>query len=110
MSNSEAAGPARLFAALGDPTRLGLIARLADGRARSVGQMGEGLAISRQAVTKHLDVLTGAGLLRRTRSGREVHFTLERGVVHAARDWLDQVGAQWDGTLDRLKQIVENTP
>ena len=110
MSSSEGVDAARLFAALGDPTRLGLIARLSDGRARSIGTMGEGLAISRQAVAKHLEVLAGAGLVRRTRSGREVHFTLEREAVHAARHWLDQVGAQWDGTLDRLKHLAENEP
>ena len=100
--------PARLFAALGDPTRLGLVLRLSDGRGRSIAQIGEGLPISRQAVAKHLDVLLGAGLVQRTRSGREARFTLEKQGLHAARNWLDAVGAQWDATLDRFKAFVEN--
>lgn len=102
------AEPARLFAALGDPTRLGLIARLSDGRSRSISQMGETLPISRQAVAKHLHVLLDAGLVQRTKSGREVHFALDGKAVQAARGWLDAVGAQWDGTLERLKLLAEN--
>lgn len=102
--------PARMFAALGDPTRLGLVTRLSDGRARSIAQMGEGLPISRQAVAKHLDVLLDAGLVNRAKSGREVHFALDPQALHAARDWLNAVGAQWEQTLDRLKFLVESEP
>lgn len=99
--------PATLFAALGDPTRLGVIALLGDGSARSIAQIGDGLPISRQAVAKHLDVLQRAGLLRRTKSGREVHFLLRRQAIEEARDWLDAVSAQWDDTLGRLKAFIE---
>ena len=99
---------ARLFAALGDATRLGLVLRLSDGRARSIAQMGEGLTMSRQAVAKHLDVLLGAGLVQRTRSGREARFALQEQGLHAARDWLNAVGAQWDATLDRFRAFVED--
>ena len=102
-----APAPAQLFAALGDPTRLNLVLRLADGQVRSMAQMGQDLPISRQAVAKHLDVLLGAGLVRRTKNGREMRFALEPRAVHAARDWLDSVGAQWDHTLGRLKLLVE---
>ncbi|KKW89608.1 ArsR/SmtB family transcription factor [Sphingobium chungbukense] len=102
--------PARLFAALGDATRLGLIGRLSDGSERSIVQLGENLPISRQAVAKHLDVLLGAGLVRRTRSGREVLFTLQPEVLVDARNWLDQVKSQWDGTLGRFRDFVENQP
>ncbi|NWK95701.1 transcriptional regulator [Sphingobium lactosutens] len=104
MPSSE---PAHLFAALGDPTRLGLVTRLSDGSERSIVQLGEGLPMSRQAVAKHLDVLHGAGLLHRRKSGREVHYALRRDAIEAARGWLDQVNAQWDGTLARLKAMVE---
>ncbi len=109
MSKVEEA-PAQLFAALGDATRLGLIGRLSDGAERSIAQLGEGLPISRQAVAKHLDVLLGAGLVRRTRSGREVLFTLEPEAIADARDWLAQVSSQWDETLGRLKNFVESQP
>ena len=102
--------PARLFAALGDVTRLGLIGRLSEGTGRSIAQLGDGLPISRQAVAKHLDVLLGAGLVRRTRSGREVLFTLEPEAIADARDWLAQVSSQWDETLGRLKNFVESQP
>lgn len=98
---------AELFAALGDPTRMGLIARLADGGERSIMTLGEGLPISRQAVTKHLDVLHGAGLVDRRKAGREMHYALRRQAIAEARAWLDAVHAQWDGTLARLKAFVE---
>ncbi|MBH1993179.1 MAG: helix-turn-helix transcriptional regulator [Sphingomonadaceae bacterium] len=107
MSKAETA---QMFAALGDPTRLGLIARLADGSERSIVHLGDGLPISRQAVAKHLDVLHGAGLVVRRKSGRETHFALRRDAVETARNWLDQVGAQWDDTLTRFKAFVEETP
>ena len=109
MQNVEAS-PARLFAALGDATRLGMIGRLSDGGERSIGQLGDGLPISRQAVAKHLDVLLGAGLVHRTRSGRETLFSLRPEGVAEARDWLARVGGQWDGTLGRLKDFVESQP
>lgn len=104
MSKAE---PAALFAALGDPTRLGMVGRLSDGHALSIVQLGEGLAISRQAVAKHLDVLHGAGLVHRRKSGREVHYALRRDAIEAARLWLEQASAQWDDTLARLKAFAE---
>ncbi|SEJ11365.1 transcriptional regulator, ArsR family [Sphingobium sp. AP50] len=102
-----AAEPASLFSALGDSTRLGLVRRLSDGRERSIAQLGDGLPMSRQAVTKHLSVLHGAGLVHRRRSGREVQYALRRDAIEAACHWLDEVSAQWDGTLARLKALVE---
>jgi DNA-binding transcriptional ArsR family regulator len=110
MSPAEQSDPARLFAALGDQTRLGFIVQLADGRRRSIAQIGEDLPISRQAVAKHLNVLRRAGLVQRTRSGREVHFVLRREAIEEARLWLAKVDAQWDATLARLKIFVEDSP
>ncbi|MCI4589813.1 metalloregulator ArsR/SmtB family transcription factor [Sphingobium sp. BYY-5] len=109
MSKAEPAPPsaARLFSALGDSTRLGLIARLSDGGERSIVQLGEGLPMSRQAIAKHLDVLHGAGVVHRRKSGREIHYALRRDAIEAARLWLDEVSAQWDSTLARLKALVE---
>ncbi|WP_022682230.1 ArsR/SmtB family transcription factor [Sphingobium bisphenolivorans] len=102
--------PARLFAALGDATRLGLIGRLSEGSERSIVQLGQDLPISRQAVAKHLDVLLDAGLVRRTRQGREMLFALRPEMVTEARDWLTEVENQWEGALGRLKTFVESQP
>ena len=74
MPNVDAA-PARLFTALGDVTRLDLIGRLSDGGERSIGQLGHGLPISRQAVAKHLGILEEAGLVVTVRRGKEkLHY------------------------------------
>lgn len=99
--------PAILFAALGDPTRLELIARLGNGMPQSIAQIGETLPMTRQAVTKHLDVLHRAGLIDRHRRGREVQIALRRQAIEEARNWLNQIDAQWDETLARLKALVE---
>ncbi|MDV5822235.1 ArsR/SmtB family transcription factor [Sphingobium naphthae] len=104
MSQAE---PAVLFAALGDATRLGLLARLADGGASSIARLADGLPLSRQAVAKHLDVLQGAGLIHRRRQGRETQVALRPEALDSARAWLDQVGAQWDERLACLRALVE---
>jgi DNA-binding transcriptional ArsR family regulator len=101
------ANPVALFAALGDSTRLSLIARLGDGASQSIARIGGGLPMSRQAVAKHLDILHQAGLIDRCKSGREVHVALRREAIEEARRWLDQIDAQWDDTLSRLKTLVE---
>lgn len=101
------ADTARRFAALGDPHRLALIDRLAANGERSISQLGIDSTISRQALTKHLRVLEGAGLVRATRFGREVRFQLERKAVAEAERFLTLVARQWDDALMRLKEQVE---
>jgi DNA-binding transcriptional ArsR family regulator len=103
----EPALAAPVFAALGDPTRLGLVATLADGRPRSVSELSEGRPISRQAVTKHLHVLEAAGVVGSLRAGRETRFALVPDRIASARDYLDSVGRQWEAALARLKDFVE---
>lgn len=98
---------ARRFAALGDPQRLALVDELAAGCERSIRQLGADAAISRQALTKHLRVLEGAGLVRATRFGREVRFQLERAAIADAERFLGLVARQWDDALVRLKEQVE---
>lgn len=105
MSRAEAAAP--LFAALADPTRLTLIERLADGSARPIVALAAGSALTRQAVTKHLAVLRGAGLVARRASGRQTLYALEPARLAEARDWLDSIGTQWEDALGRLKAHVE---
>lgn len=99
--------PAVLFAALGDDTRLALVAKLVSGKSASIAQLGAGSSLTRQAITKHLRVLEHAGLVRSVRSGRERHFALDPRQLHAMQDYLDQVSRQWDQALARLKSFVE---
>lgn len=105
MSSVERAAP--IFAALGDPTRLALVARLSDGQPRSIAALSGDARITRQAVSKHLRVLAGAGLVRWERVGRETRYVYRPEAVREARSWLDRVAAQWDDALGRLQRFVE---
>ena len=113
MSEPDAAGrhvdPAPVFAALGDTTRLALVARLSDGQPRSIAQLTEGLDQTRQGVTKHLRVLEQAGLVASRRVGRESRFVVAPPRLAAARDYLARVSQQWDDALGRLKAFVETS-
>jgi DNA-binding transcriptional ArsR family regulator len=99
--------PASVFAALGDETRLSVLARLCNGVPQSISRLTEGTNLSRQAVTKHLRVLANAGMVRCVRVGRESLFELEPQPIEEVRDYLDQVHKQWDDALARLKAHVE---
>ncbi len=96
-----------VFAALGDETRLALVVRLSGGSALSITSLTEGSALTRQAITKHLRVLQGAGLVRGVRRGRENLFELEPEPLDEARQALDGISRQWDEALARLKALVE---
>ena len=96
-----------MFAALGDETRLALVARLNDGRSHSIAQLTAGTRLTRQAVTKHLRVLQNAGVVRCARSGRESRFELDLQPIMELREYLDRVSQQWDVALSRLKAFVE---
>jgi DNA-binding transcriptional ArsR family regulator len=98
---------AAIFAALGDRTRLSLIHRLSDGHPRSIASLSADTAITRQAVTKHLDVLEEAGLVASSRVGRESRYRFRPEAIEGIRDYLDEVSRQWDEALDRLKSFVE---
>jgi len=99
--------PAAIFAALGDPTRLSLLTRLSDGQGRSIALLSSDASMTRQAVTKHLRVLEGVGLVAATRVGRESRYVYRPEPVTQARSYLDTVSAQWDEALGRLKAMVE---
>ena len=99
---------ASIFAALGDPTRLAMLAKLADGAPQSISRLAEGSKLTRQAVTKHLHVLEGAGIVRSSRVGRESHFALEPKSLNDVRAYLDSVSRQWDEALARLKAFAED--
>ena len=98
---------APVFAALGDPTRLRLIAALCAGGSLSIAQLTAGTAITRQAVTRHLEVLADAGLVHDIRQGRERLWEFEPSKLDEARHSLEAIAAQWDQALQRLKTFVE---
>ena len=98
---------APVFAALGDATRLTLLARLCARAPCSISQLADGAPITRQAITKHLRVLEGAGIVRSEMAGRQCLFELEPKPLQEAKDYLAQISQQWDEALVRLKKFVE---
>lgn len=98
---------APVFAALGDATRLSLIAKLSGGHPRSISQLTEGSKITRQAITKHLRVLEKAEIVHSVRAGREHLFAFNPEPLEATKRYLDQISQQWDRALARLKSFVE---
>ena len=99
---------APVFAALGDQTRLSLVAKLCAGQPRSISQLKEGSKLTRQAITKHLRVLERARIVRSIRKGRESRFEFDPKPIDGAKKYLDLVSEQWDQTLSRLKSFVED--
>jgi len=99
---------APIFAALGDEMRLRLIAALCVGGAMSIAQLTSGTDITRQAITKHLDVLAAAGLVRDVKVGRERLWEFEPAQLDEARRSLEAIAQQWDHALAKLKRAVEN--
>jgi len=104
---AQVADAAPLFAALGDETRLRLLLRLAAGGPESITHLSAESAVSRQAITKHLDVLSRAGLIRGDRRGREHIWEIEPKRFAEASDYLERISRQWDDALGRLKRFVE---
>jgi DNA-binding transcriptional ArsR family regulator len=98
---------ARVFAALGDATRLRLVARLCDEGPLSITRLSQGAAVSRQAITKHLRALSDAGILADTARGRERIWELKPRSLDSARRYLDQISQQWDAAIERLRAFVE---
>ncbi len=99
--------PALVFAALGDRTRLELVARLCAGGPLSNTRLSEGTQVTRQAITKHLNTLADAGLVRDIRAGRERLWEAEPRRLEEARRCLERIAGQWDEALARLKSTVE---
>jgi DNA-binding transcriptional ArsR family regulator len=97
-----------VFAALGDETRLSLVVRLSSGEPHSISQLTEGSRLTRQAITKHLRVLEGAGLVRCVRAGRESLFEFQPEPLEEMKRYLTEVSEQWDQALLRLKSFVED--
>lgn len=104
-SDLERAAP--LFSALGDPTRLAVVARLSARGPQSISQLTADSSVTRQAITRHLDVLAAAGLVHDVRRGRERIWDLETERLAEAGQFLDEISKQWDDALARLTRLVE---
>jgi DNA-binding transcriptional ArsR family regulator len=93
------------FAALADPTRRAILARLASGEA-TVTELAEPFAMSQPAISKHLKVLERAGLISRGRDAQRRPCRIEPGQLRAARDWLDAYRAYWEESYQRLDGLL----
>lgn len=98
---------ALVFAALGDETRLGLVATLSSGEPASIAQLTAGSGLTRQAITKHLRVLEHAGIVRSLHVGRESLFAFDPRPMSELHDYLDRMSRRWDEALAMLKTFVE---
>jgi DNA-binding transcriptional ArsR family regulator len=98
----------RTFAALADPTRRALLARLGDRESLSVSELAQPFSISLPAIIKHLDVLSDAGLVAREKTGRTVACRLTASPMEQAMDWLNRYQRFWSDNLDRLAALVED--
>ena len=98
---------ALLFAALGDPTRLMLVRQLSEGGPASISVLAERQDMTRQGVTKHLQVLAAAGIIDGSRQGREQVWTLNPKRLAEGRRHIDVIAAGWDEALARFKKLVE---
>jgi DNA-binding transcriptional ArsR family regulator len=113
MSRPDAISPqqvrraAPLFAALGDMTRLQLLARLCSSGPGSITRLATKSRMSRQAITKHLTVLSDVGLIKSNRRGRERIWEITPERLVDARAYLDQISHEWDNALHRLKVCIE---
>ena len=97
-----------VFAALGDETRLSLVAKLCGGQRHSISQLTKGSKLTRQAITKHLRVLESVGFVHSVHTGRESLFEFDPEPIGEIKEYLDFVSEQWDQALARLKSFVED--
>lgn len=113
MSRRSSAAETRLaeaapvFAALGDATRLRVVARLSVDGPLSITRLSDGAPVTRQAITKHLHALAAVGLVRCHNHGRERIWELQPARLEIVQRSLDQISAQWDAAIGRLREFVE---
>src|SRR5262249_16213980 len=99
---------APVFAALGDETRLALVAKLSAGQPCSISQLTKGSKLTRQSITKHVRVLERVGIVDSGHAGRESLFEFDPTPIEEMREYLDFVSEQWDHALVRLKSFIED--
>jgi DNA-binding transcriptional ArsR family regulator len=107
MANYSADPLDRAFAALSDPTRRAMLARLEQDAALTVSDLARPLPIKLPTVLKHLDVLSDAGLVRREKQGRTVTVSLTPDPLKAATEWLHRYERFWSASLERLTEVAE---
>jgi len=95
-----------LFAALADPTRRGIVARLADGPC-TVSELAEPFDMSLAAVSKHVNVLDRAGLIERSRHGRSIECSLNPLQLKTASEWIGNYEQFWNDRLDGLEEVIK---
>jgi DNA-binding transcriptional ArsR family regulator len=100
----------RTFAALSDPTRRALLARLGDRESLSVSELAQPFSMSLPAIMKHLDVLSDAGLIAREKTGRTVACRLTAQPMEQAMNWLNRYARFWSERFDRLAALLEEEP
>lgn len=96
----------RTFTALGDPARRSIVQQLATGPC-TVRRLAEPFDISRPAISKHLRVLSDAGIVRHDKDGRENWYSLNNGAFDEAETWLDEIADTWTEALSSLKRLAE---
>ena len=99
----------RIYAAIADPTRRAILARLSQGEAR-VTELAKPFSISLNAVSKHVRVLEQAGLVRRQVQGRDHYLALDAEPLRAASDWIDTYRKFWEERLDALESFLRQQP
>lgn len=98
---------APVFDALGDPNRLRIIGRLCDGGPCSTSQLTHAIPVTRQAATKHLQLLEAVGLVTSSRRGRERIWAVQPRQLADASDYLTGLSRRWDAATERLRAFVE---
>jgi DNA-binding transcriptional ArsR family regulator len=107
MVNYHEASLDRTFSALADPTRRALLARLDEAESVTVSELARPFPVSLPAIMKHLDVLSDAGLIVRTKTGRTVACQLSPAPMEQAMEWLARYERYWTEQLDRLAAFLE---
>lgn len=97
-----------VLSAVADPTRRSIVSQLADGATPTATELARQLPMSRQAVVKHLQILSDAGVVRGERQGRETRYTLHEDALRLAASWLEEVASTWEDRLRRLKDAAES--
>src|SRR5580704_964186 len=101
------AAPEALFRTLADPTRRAIFERLAVGGEQTVHALTDEAGVSQPAVSKHLALLKGAGLVRDRREGRETHYSADPAALRPLIDWMSLMGAFWEGRFDALENLLD---